>query len=372
VTESQIGFVSDGDLTALRERVGEEVTISTPPHLTEVTPDAIRHWTIGTGDRNAFWGDPDRALAVGLASAAAPPAIVLGFSKLATGYTGGLPGVHAMYAGSDYSWSRVPVVGDQLTVRVVFEELLEKTSEYAGRTWEQIARIKMHDQAGELVADGRSWVFRVERSATVAHSKHDGLEPHVYEPEELERIFAEIDSETVQGTTPQYFDDLVVGTEIPPLVKGPLTVSDNVMFAMAWGGSFVRAHGLARDYFRKHPGAAISNEQGVPDFAERVHWDRTYAASVGLPHCYDYGGQRFAWMANLLTNWVGDAGQLTRLRVEFRRFNLVGDTTWCRGRITKCGIDGDPGIVHLEIWSHDQRGAITSKGQASVRLPLRH
>ena len=75
---------------------------------------------------------------------------------------------------------------------------------------------------------------------------------------------------------------------------------------------------------------------------------------------------------NLLTNWIGDAGQLTRLRVEFRRFNLVDDTTWCRGRITKCGIDGDPGVVHLEIWSHDQRGAITSKGQASVRLPLRH
>ena len=34
------------------------------------------------------------------------------------------------------------------------------------------------------------------------------------------------------------------------------------------------------------------------------------AKEVGVPGVYDYGPQRSAWMASLVTNWMGDAGFL--------------------------------------------------------------
>jgi hypothetical protein len=57
--------------------------------LTEVTGDAVQHWLLGTGDRNPLfdpWSVHRRV----------PPAIILGFNRLATGFFGGLPGVHGV------------------------------------------------------------------------------------------------------------------------------------------------------------------------------------------------------------------------------------------------------------------------------------
>lgn len=49
-----------------------------------------------------------------------------------------------------------------------------------------------------------------------------------------------------------------------------------------------------------------------------------------MPGTYDYGPQRSSWMCTLITNWMGDAGVLKRVRTEMRRFNIVGDTTFCK------------------------------------------
>lgn len=61
-----------------------------------------------------------------------------------------------------------------------------------------------------------------------------------------------------------------------------------------------------------------------------------------------------------------------RLRVEIRRFNLMGDTTWCRGRVTAKRRDDDGrGLIDLDVWAEDQRGETTAKGVATVELPTR-
>ena len=361
-------LLTDDAIATLRARVGDEITISTPPHLTEVTADAIRHWAHGIGDRNPFWLDEQAALAAGYDHQVAPPTMILAFSKLGTGYAGGLPGIHALYAGSDYTWERPPARGDRLSPYAVFEELREKEGSFAGRSFEQILRCIFSDQDGGKVAEGTSWILRTERSTARKKGKHKKLEPHAYTEAEIDEICALVDAEEWRGTAPRTWESVAEGDEIPVAVKGPLTITDNIMFVNAWGGSFIRAHGLARDYFKKHPGASTPNSQGVPDFPERVHWDAEYAQSVGVPYPYDYGAQRFAWMGQLVTNWMGDHGFLRRLRVEFRRFNLLGDTTWCRGKVARLYKDGDEGAVDLEIWAHDQRDEVTTKGMATVYL----
>ena len=371
MTTAGAGRITAEALEKLRALIGRELKINAPPHLTEVTEDAIRHWAYGIGGRNPLWTDSARAANTRFEGRIAPSTMILCFSRLATGYAGGLPGVHGLYAGSDYTFDRQLKTGDRLNAKAILEDVVEKEGRYSGRALDQIARITFRRQDGERLATGTSWVFRMESQAARSAGKHDGMKPATYTNEDLERIWAVVDAEEPRGARSRYWDDVADGDAIPDVVKGPLTVSDNVMFAMAWGGAFVRAHGFARDYYRKHPGVFAKNDQGVPDFNERVHWDRDFAQSVGLKHGYDYGGQRFAWMGHLVTNWMGDQGFLRRLRVEFRRFNLIGDTSWCRGRVVRKYLDGDEPAVDLEISSVDQRDVITTKGLATVYLERR-
>jgi acyl dehydratase len=78
-----------------------------------------------------------------------------------------------------------------------------------------------------------------------------------------------------------------------------------------------------------------------------------------------------AWLGHLVTNWMGDAGFLARLNVQVRRHNLIGDTTWCRGRVSGKEISNRRALVHLELRAENQRGETTAVGAAAVVLPRR-
>lgn len=90
-----------------------------------------------------------------------------------------------------------------------------------------------------------------------------------------------------------------------------------------------------------------------------------------MPGVYDYGPQRSSWMASLVTNWMGDAAFLKRVRTEMRRFNTMGDSTWCRGTITRKYIKDGHALVDIEIRGENQRGELTTPGLATVILPSR-
>ncbi len=154
-------------------------------------------------------------------------------------------------------------------------------------------------------------------------------------------------------------------------MKGPLTVTSVIAFVQGWGSLYVRAHGLAFDLFERHPALGIPNEFGVPEPPERVHWDAELARAVGVPAPYDYGPERVAWLGHLVTNWMSDAGRLARLSVEVRRHNLLGDTTWCRGRVAAKAPAEGGGEVALDLSAVNQRGETIAQGRATVVLPRR-
>ena len=162
-----------------------------------------------------------------------------------------------------------------------------------------------------------------------------------------------------------------VGDELPHVVKGPLTVTDIIVWLMGFGGQWLRAHGDAVRWYARHPKGGIKNSFGAYEPPEIVHWDNELARRVGVPAAYDYGPQRVSWLGHMLTNWCGDHGFLRNMNVEVRRFNLVGDTTWCRGKVARKYREGDKALVECEIHAIDQRGDITAKGNATVELPAR-
>ena len=227
--------ISSAALEQLRSRLGAEITIDSPPHLTEVTPDAIRHLAWGIGDRSRIWTDREYGRASLYGDIIAPPTMILAFNRLATGYMGGLPGVHAMYAGSDYTWSKVLRIGDQLKARVIFEDLVPKETQYAGLAYNQITRITFTDQSQNVVADGTSWIFRTERATARRRGKHRGLQPHRYSEEDLNKIMAAVDSEVIRGAEPRYWNDVVEGESLPSIVRGLLR--SQTMSCLRWAGA---------------------------------------------------------------------------------------------------------------------------------------
>src|ERR1043166_1596186 len=90
-------------LDALRAFVGKPVR-RPEPYIEVATRDAIRHWAHGIGDRNPFWA----------AARIAPPTILFAMDRIVSGYVGGLPGIHAMYGGTDFRWRLRIREGDRI------------------------------------------------------------------------------------------------------------------------------------------------------------------------------------------------------------------------------------------------------------------
>jgi hypothetical protein len=69
---------------------------------------------------------------------------------------------------------------------------------------------------------------------------------------------------------------------------------------------------------------------------------------------------------------MGDDAWLWRLRVEFRKFNYVGDVQWVEGEVVRHYLaDGGRPAVDLELRTRNQRDEITSPASATVLLPSR-
>ncbi len=367
------GRATDAELKRVRAKIGQKVTIHEPPYLTEVTRDSIRHWAHATGDRNPLYLDEGYARESRHGSLIAPPCQLYAFSRISIGYRGGLPGVHSFFAGSWWRWHEPIRVGERIDPEVTFKDLVELPSRFAGRMFKQISLIRFLGNDGRELARAESWGMRVERRAARETGKYKQLAPaKAYTRKQLDEIAQLYAREQCRGRELLFFEDVSIGEAIPQIVRGPYTATTAVAFEQAWGGLFIKAHGYWFDYLSRHPAAGIPDTYNIPEPPEAVHWDTPLARSVGVPEAYDYGPERIAWLATMLTNWIGDEGFLSELYCEVRRFNLIGDLTYCRGRVvSKDERDGRCGAVKLDIEAVDQRGDTTANGWAIVILPRR-
>ncbi|WP_214105253.1 FAS1-like dehydratase domain-containing protein [Acrocarpospora catenulata] len=358
--------VTDEELEKLRSMIGQPVR-SDRPHVAELTPDAIRHYAYGIGDRNPLWTDPGYAPAHGRPQGA-PPTALLAMDKVFSGYVTGLPGIHAMYAGASFRFERPIVAGDRLSGNAFLAELIERPSRFAGRSWQQIYEVPFTDPDGNLVCTGRSYCFRIERDSAREAKKYDEIQVR-WTPEQIDEIAQRyLDEEARRrGNVPRFVEDVAVGDRLPQITKGPYTATTAIAYLLGWGGLYVRAHADAFDLYRRHPALAIPNEWGVPEPPERVHWDPDLARRVGVPGAYDYGPERVSWMGHVVTDWMGDDGFLRTLDVQVRRHNVLGELVTCWGEVTE--VDTATRTVTVQLMATNQDGHESARGTAEVVLP---
>jgi acyl dehydratase len=359
--------ITDEMIEALRQRIGVERPIPYP-YNTEASRDAIRHFAQGIGDLNPLWQDPDYAATTRWGGIIAPPCFLL---SCGFGRTGGLPGVHGLFAGSEWTFHQPVRVGTPIHATMKLVDVIEKTGAFAGRQILQIDESIYRDGNGNVLATARNPVMRTERQTAQDKGKYASITPKVWTVDELAAIDDELAQQEPRGTMPRYWEEVAVGDEITPILKGPLTVTDCIGWLMGWGSPFVRPHLVGFHYRQRHPAAYIADERGVPDVPERVHWDDTFAQAIGAPGAYDYGPQRVSWLGHLLSNWMGDDGWLHTLNVQVRRFNIVGDLTRCQGVVTAKRVEDSKHLIDADVWAENQREERTAMGTATVELPAK-
>ena len=371
----QFPRITDEGLDALRKRLNVKIENTLEPWCYEATRDNIRHYAHGIGDDNPLWCDPGYAAASAHGGLVAPPSFLFACSRIISGYVGGLPGIHAMWAGADWHWHELIRRNDEVHTEAWLKDLVLHETRFSGRAVQQIYHVNFFNQDGTLLCEADSWCFRTERdTAREKGTKYTEVrtrgEPR-YSDEELVEIYRHYANENVRGAEARFGEDVEVGDRLPTMVKGPMTVTGFIAYAQGWGGLYIRANKLAWQQVHKHPGLGIKNRFGIPDCPERVHWEEEFATQVGAPGAYDYGPERCSWMTHQLTNWMGDAGFLARSYCEIRRHNPAGDVLYIDAEVTAKVREGTRWRIDLKQEARQQDGELSVQGHGTVYLPAR-
>jgi acyl dehydratase len=277
-------------------------------------------------------------------------------------------------SGGTWDWYRPIRPGDTLHTFGGLESVEVKQSEFAGRSVVRVLRDVKMNQNAEVVGVYRTLVIYTERRKAKERGKYATIEAPHYTDEELAEIDAIYAAERPRGAEPRWWEDVEIGELLPKMVKGPLTTTDIIVFHAA-GYGFV-PYGLKTGRInhanrQRIPAFYIKNEYGVPDVAQRVHWDSAWAQAIGNPRAYDYGVLRECWMHHYLTDWIGDDGWVVRQHDEIRKFNYQGDTQFLSGEVVDKHVEDGRYCVDVQIRLTNQRGEETMRGTATVSLPSR-
>ena len=136
-----------------------------------------------------------------------------------------------------------------------------------------------------------------------------------------------------------YFEDIQVGDELPGFVRQTDLMNWNRFAAV--NDEFVYLH------MDDEAGINSGNEQGA----------------------FGMGNLRWAYLHNMLRDWMGDEAEVREMNVQYRAINQKQDTITCTGKVAeKIQKDGS-NLVKIEINVINQLGKGTTPGFAVVALP---
>ena len=137
-----------------------------------------------------------------------------------------------------------------------------------------------------------------------------------------------------------YFDEVNIGDELPPLVKGPIQQIQLTRYAGASG-----------------------------DF-NPIHQDPDFAKAAGMGDVFGHGMLSMGFVAQAVTDWAG-AGTVRKLGVRFGGLVRLKDTVTCKGRVLGKSSKDGLHLCEVEVWAENQRGEKVVTGKATVALAAR-
>jgi acyl dehydratase len=139
-----------------------------------------------------------------------------------------------------------------------------------------------------------------------------------------------------------FAEDVPQGTELPTLVKEPIT----------------------RVQIAKYAGAS-------GDF-NPLHVDEEYATTrAGFKSVIAHGMLSMGILGQFLTDWLGDPRLLKKISVQFRGNVFPGDTLTCKGIVSNRYSAEGRELADCDIHVENQSGQQVTVGVATVMLPSR-
>ena len=385
-----VAHLTDESIERMRRRIGIKQRSRRRPHNEWVTVDGIHHFARGNGDMNPLWLEQDYARDSVWGEVVGPPlfASACGVHEAVTwtpeeqaAMSGGDPfrGVGQYQAEDSWTLASPLRPGMRPTTTTHLHDLrVKEDSNFAGGlavylTFRQVYRLDEEPDTVMAICD-RTFIYADRDKSARSDSSERYNYSRDYTPEQIAEIDAAYAAEFIRGREVLRHDDVKPGDSLGRMVKGPLTVTDIIGFHVGWGfGNLFGIGALRAGYLNRQrvPAFYTPNSQGIPDAMQRMHWDQLQAEVVGQPAPYDYGLMRMNWAGQLVSNWIGDAGQVYRLRCRVTRFNYLGDTTWFTGEVSGEVDDEVAGpLVRVRVTGTNQAGMETCVSEADVRLPL--
>jgi hypothetical protein len=367
----------------MKERIGQIRTFhdfdATNPDYrqeyfnTQVTRDSIKHFVDGIGDINPLFRDRNYALNTKYGRLVAPPTFLetINYSQHPEGVP---PGIEGFLSGFDWEYFRPIFEGDEYTARVIYPfDVQLKPSRFAGQLVIVTEKGDLVERRGGITATYKSWVIFMEGGKSKERGTLQAInERPKYSKEEINEIYQAQDKEVARGKEIRYWEDVYVGEELAPVVRGPYSISEKFAWFVGKGNppSCVSDR-LFRLIAAKHHENKGSYDPGLNIYVRPSMFDVKTLADRGVPRIHDAGAQRNAWRNMVLTNWMGHDAFLWKSRAEVRGFNLEGDVTWCKGRVIKKYVQNGRHCVDINCWCENQRHEVTMPGEGTVILPSR-
>ena len=373
--------LNEDTIAAVRRRIGIPVRYSPRSHNEASSTDSFRHFALAYGDDNPLYTDPSYAQASSWGSSIAPPLypFTAGIARPVNlsdaerkELAGGDPlaGIGQYMCGERWLFTKPIRAGDVMwRTQSLFSADL-KPSSFGGGTGALVShRVSWEDEGGAPLAFRFLDFWHADRGESRKAAKNQQLERAHYTDEDLDRIDAYYEAETVRGATPRLANDVQVGEELGPIVKGPTSVTEIVAWhtGVGWGMFGGGASRVAYKNRKRIPKFYLQNDLGFWDMAQRCHWDDEWAQRMGHPAAYDYGVMRSNWMAHLVTNWMGDDAWLWKMTASVRKFNYLGDTHLISGVVRE--VDRAANTVGIAVSGANQRGEVTCDAYVVVILP---
>ena len=374
--------ITDHDIDRQKKLLGYMQAAKTREYIQTATTDNIRNFAHGCGDDNPLFCEPDYATGTRWGGVIAPGMMMAQINAPMMGDP--VPdeiralrkslfrGIHVFVSGSKWDFYRPVRPGDTIYSYNGDETAEVKTSEFGGRSVIAVRKDVKVNQRGEVVGVYRILRVLTERKTAAKKGKYADLKPAEYNDDDIAAIDEVYANEKVTGPNTRYFDDVKTGESLGKMAKGPLTVTDVICYHAGGYGFVPYAPTVGRLAYKNRQRIApfyVKNEQGIPDVAQRLHWDPVWAQAIGNPMAYDYGVMRENYLWHYLNDWAGDDGIVTHVHDEIRKFNYMGDVQMVTGEVTgKREVDGQ-NLVDVEVRFTNQRDMETVKGTATIALP---
>ena len=338
----------------------------------------IERFMNGAGDENPLYRDPNYGATSAYFTMLAPPAFVLAIRTPTS--RGALYQSDAYGAPLPLLTSAAITWNDQIHLGDRFSSDLTVAGASEGAAWRERPTAQIESQADYYRENGAHPFAQASGTVTLyplrrGNEKFLDRDLYVYSDEEIAQLEQELSSESApRGNHTRYWSDVEEGESLPTLVKGPLTLSDLMSWAVAEAKP-IKLGGLVDREVQVQPGRRTTNPTtNWPRWdLEQEAEDLQSCQDAGFAGPYGRGAMRVALAGHLMTHWMGDDGFLRQLTVDLPNPFMYGDVMRLGGTVADKFTQEIGGrqynAVAVEITGTNQIDETVLSGNATVFLP---